>query len=525
PTAPNVTYTVARTSSTGPGPRAFAGTVTPNWTDPDTLPPGTYTYVVTATDLAGNPAPSQTASVIVIAPSLTAPRSLSAISPTNSAPHLTWQAPVTFAVTSWQVFRDGNPLQAIGDASAGSFDDTNAPQGSHTYTVQALSSGSPGDMSSPVAVTYDSVPPSLASATATANPSGSVTINWPAADDPAPGSGIASYVVRRGTPAPSDVSGGTGICTASPSDTDCVDGTAKNGTSYGYAVFAIDAAGNKARREDTAKALDTQPPDAVSNLKIASSDRTYARLTWTVPAFKGADADLAGYRVLLLRQGAKAPLSPNDGTVVCRNDDPKDNICDALNLTTGKKVTFAVYALDDVPNYSSPVMVSVVPHSIDKTPPHKPTKVRLTHDGLTYTLTWVSPRDRDLSKFRVTLYDKGPAPKPSKGKVVGQGRVLHATFTVKPGKRVYVTLFALDVVGNYSTVSRLIVAPGSAVVPKSKKKKPVGSKGKTVKKPPAKKTVTKPPAKKTVTKPATKKIVKKPAQPEKQIPVTVASRA
>ena len=32
--------------------------MTPDWTDPDTLPPGTYTYVVTAIDLAGNPADS-----------------------------------------------------------------------------------------------------------------------------------------------------------------------------------------------------------------------------------------------------------------------------------------------------------------------------------------------------------------------------------------------------------------------------------------------------------------------------------
>ena len=503
--AQNVTYTVRRTSSTGPGPRTFSGTVTPNWTDPDTLTPGTYTYVVTATDPAGNPSDSQPVSAIVIPPSLTAPRSLSANSPTNSVPHLTWQPPVTFAVTSWQIYRDGALLQPIPDASAGSFDDGTAAQGSHTYTVQALSGGTPGDMSSPVAVTYDTVAPALASATATANPSGSVSINWPVADDPTPGSGISSYVVRRGTSAPGDASGGTGICNVTPADTDCVDSTAKSGTSYGYAVFAVDAAGNKARREATVKAVDSQSPDAVANFKVVSFDRTYARLGWTVPALKGADADVTGYRVIKLRRGAKTPLSPNDGTVVCNNDDTRDNICDATGLTTGQKVTFAVYALDEVPNYSSPALISIVPHSVDKKPPHKPTKVRLTRDGLTYTLKWVSPRDRDLSKFRVTLYDKNPAPNPAKGKVVGQGRVLHATFTLKPGKRTYITLFALDVVGNFSKVSKLIVAPGTAVVPKSKKKKPV--------------------ANKTVKKPVVKKPAKKPAVPVKPIPVEVTAKA
>ena len=127
--------------------------------------------------------------------------------------------------------------------------------------------------------------------------------------------------MRRGASAPGDVSGGTAICTLTPADTDCVDSTAKSGTSYGYAVFAVDAAGNKARREATAKALDTQAPDAVANFKVVSFDRTYARLGWTVPALKGADADVAGYRVIKLRPGAKTPLSPSDGTVVCRNDD------------------------------------------------------------------------------------------------------------------------------------------------------------------------------------------------------------
>jgi hypothetical protein len=253
------------------------------------------------------------------------------------------------------------------------------------------------------------------------------------------------------------------------------------------------------------KAVDSQAPDALANFKVVSFDRTYARLGWTVPALKGADADVTGYRVIVLRKGAKTPVSPNDGTVVCTNDDPRDNICDATGLTTGQKVTFAVYAMDEVPNYSAPQVVSLVPHSVDKKAPHKPTKVRLTRDGLTYTLKWVSPKDRDLSKFRVTVYDKGPAPNPKKGKVVGQGRVLHATFTLKPGKRTYVTLFALDVVGNFSKVSKLIVAPGSAVVPKSKKKHP--------------------PAKKTVKKPVVKKpVAKKPAQPVKPIPVTVAAK-
>jgi hypothetical protein len=463
-------YTVARTSATGPGPKTFASSAAGTWSDPDTLPPGTYTYVVTATDLASNSTPSAPVTVVVISPGVTAPRALSANSPSRSVPHLTWQTPVTFAVTSWEVYRDGAPLQAVADPSATSFDDTSASQGSHTYAVQALSGAMPGDMSGPVAVTYDSVPPVLDPVTATANPTGSVSITWPAASDPAPGSGVSSYIVRRGagSSAPADTGAGTGVCTLAAPETGCIDTNAKSGTLYGYAVFAVDAAGNLARREAVAKPLDTQPPDAVTGLKVVSSDRTYVRLGWTAPSLKGADADLAGYRVLMLRAGATAPLNPGDGTVICRNEDPQDTICDSLNLATGKKVTYAVYAYDEVPNYSPPALISAVPRSIDRKPPHRPTKVRLTHAGLEYTLTWVSPRDPDLSKFRVTLLPTRPSPRPAVGKAVVTGRVLHATFTLAAGQKVYVNLFALDVSGNFSRVTKYVVVPAIATRSKHK---------------------------------------------------------
>ena len=104
----------------------------------------------------------------------------------------------------------------LGDAAAASFDDTSlTAQGPHVYSVQALSGGAAGDMSSPVSVTYDTVAPELPPASASSNPNGSVLINWAAADDPAPGSGVASYVVRRGTTAPGSPTAGTAICTLS----------------------------------------------------------------------------------------------------------------------------------------------------------------------------------------------------------------------------------------------------------------------------------------------------------------------
>ena len=68
--------------------------------------------------------------------------------------------------------------------------------------------------------------------------------------------------MRRGSgsSAPRTTSSGHGDLHADPAGTDCIDTNAKNGTLYGYAVFAIDAAGNVARREATARASTRSRP-------------------------------------------------------------------------------------------------------------------------------------------------------------------------------------------------------------------------------------------------------------------------
>ena len=114
----------------------------------------------------------------VINVSKTAPRSISANSPTNTVPHVTWQPPVSFLVGAWNIYRDGALLTTLGDASASSFDDTAlAAQGPHTYAVQAVNDTQTGDISSPVSVTFDTMAPAADPASATANPDGSISWN------------------------------------------------------------------------------------------------------------------------------------------------------------------------------------------------------------------------------------------------------------------------------------------------------------------------------------------------------------
>ncbi len=206
---------MTRTSASGPGRSAVPQRVTPPLDrSGNPLPLGTYTYTVTAMDVPSeHPATSQPVSVIVVPRQRhSAPLGSAAGSPTNAVPHLTWQPPVTFAVTSWQIYpRRRRCLPTLADPATTSFDDTGvAAQGPHSYTVRAMSGGTAGD----------AVEPGLRRLrhgrrrrsrplTATPNPDGSVALSWPDATDPAPGSGLSNYVVRRGgqTSPPADPDG------------------------------------------------------------------------------------------------------------------------------------------------------------------------------------------------------------------------------------------------------------------------------------------------------------------------------
>ncbi len=59
--------------------------------------------------------------------------------------------------------------------------------------------------------------------------------------------------------------------------------------------------------------------------------------------------------------------------------------------------------------------------------------MKIKRVGAKITMTWVSPKDRDLSKFRVTLFNNGPAKRPAIGKAIVTGRVLHASFNAQGG--------------------------------------------------------------------------------------------
>ena len=147
----------------------------------------------------------------------------------------------------------GAELTTLSDPAARSFDDTGlSTQGVHAYAVQALSGGSGrrhvelrlGD------VRHDRAGPRFGKRHGEPE--------WldlaQLAGRHRPGAWLrrrGSYVVRRasGSSAPPDTSSGYGDLHADTPANACIDGNTKNGTLYGYGVFAINRQHRQERRQ------------------------------------------------------------------------------------------------------------------------------------------------------------------------------------------------------------------------------------------------------------------------------------
>jgi protocatechuate 3,4-dioxygenase beta subunit len=120
-----------------------------------------------------------------------APTNLSAVSPTMTAPALTWNT--VSGATSYNVYRDGN---AVGTSTAASYTDSAATEGSHVYTVKAVQAGVESAPSNAVTVILDKTRPVLnfTSPTSFAGPFSTGPFVTVTASDP--GSGLNNLVIH-----------------------------------------------------------------------------------------------------------------------------------------------------------------------------------------------------------------------------------------------------------------------------------------------------------------------------------------
>jgi chitinase len=219
------------------------GSATQQYTDTDVVPTTTYTYTIKAFDAAGNHSPlSNSATATSSNQDTTPPHATTYLTSTVVLANridLAWAAATdNVGVTRYTIQRDGTALATVAGNTTSYSDTTVAPATTYTYTIVAFDvAGNASSPSSPVTVTTPSVP-DTSPPTAPTNLTGTimgpeqVLLNWNAATDD---TGVTSYIISRN---------GAELTAVSGDMLQYLDSTITPGTSYIYAVQAVDAANN-----------------------------------------------------------------------------------------------------------------------------------------------------------------------------------------------------------------------------------------------------------------------------------------
>jgi chitodextrinase len=200
---------------------------------------GTFTYIVKATDAAGNlsnASNSRSVSISDVIPP-TVPGGLAANAVAPAEIDLGWTASTdNVAVARYLVYRGASQIATV-LAPATTYKDMGvAPATSYSYTVVAADAT--GNVSAPSAAASAATPadmtaPSVpAGVSATAKSASAVVVAWSASTDDV---AVTGYTVNRN---------GVAVGTTSAAITTFTDNTAAAGTAYTYTVSASDAAGN-----------------------------------------------------------------------------------------------------------------------------------------------------------------------------------------------------------------------------------------------------------------------------------------
>ncbi len=285
------------------------------------LAPGTYYYVVTAKDAAGNVSPASNQGSLTLTDT-TAPSAPSNVSATasNAKVNLSWTASTdNVGVTGYNVYRSTtsgfNPDAStlLGTTTTATYTDMSVPEGTYYYTViatdAASNASSKSNEASAVVLPSDTTAPSAPDTlTATQTSATQVSLTWNASTDNV---SVAGYNVYRST-----TSGFT-------PDASSLIGTATSTTftntvtpnSYYYAVLAYDAAGNLSPASNVAPIViaDTTAPTTPTNLTATAASATQVNLGWSVSTDNVAVTGYNVYRNGVLIATTTTPTYSNSG--------------------------------------------------------------------------------------------------------------------------------------------------------------------------------------------------------------------
>ncbi len=154
----------------------------------------------------------------------------------------------------------------------------------------------------------------------------------------------------------------------------------------------------------------------MTGLAVTGATTTSITLSWTNPG----DGDLAG--VMIRRAaGSTPPSSPTSGTLVTQKSGTSHT---DSGLSPGTQYAYAVFAYDEVPNYSTgATMTGTTSEPPDTTPPGPVTGVGATKTATTVKLTWTNPGAADFAGVVIRRAQGPTAPTtPTGGTAVSSSR-------------------------------------------------------------------------------------------------------
>jgi chitodextrinase len=177
--------------------------------------------------------------------------------------------------------------------------------------------------------TSDTTPPTApANLTAMASSPTQVNLTWSASSDDV---GVTGYKVYR-----------NGVFLASSATTSYSDTSAQAATTYSYAVYAYDAAGNISPASNTATVTtpnqgDTQPPSTPGGLTATAATASQVNLAWSVAT---DDVGVAGYTIY------------RNGAAIATTSGPNATTYTDVSVAPSTTYTYTVDAFDAAGNHS-----------------------------------------------------------------------------------------------------------------------------------------------------------------------------
>ncbi len=392
-----------------------------------------YRYSLTAVDTHGNASAASSPAVSATPTDLTAPAVPTGLAAVrgDSQVSLTWTANTEGDLAGYDLFRRpasspaGTAARVSGavlGAGATSFTDTGLTNDvEYTYTLRARdragnsSASSAGASATPT----DLTPPTVPARPSAVAGDGVVSLSWTASSE----SDLASYQLLRD---------GVVLVSITKPTTTYTDRAVTNGTTYGYALKAVDTHDNASAATTplvSATPRDLTAPAVPSGLTATRGDGQ-VELTWTA----NSESDLASYHVL------------RDGVVIATVTAPTRTYTDT-GLVNGTEYSYSLAAYDTTGNGSAASSPAVRATPADTTAPAAPTGLAAVRGDGRVSLTWTANAETDLAGYDL-LRDGADT-----GAVLGAGDTSYTDTGLVNDHTYSYALRARDRAGNASAAS------------------------------------------------------------------------